>query len=659
MQNRHTFVAQVPVMVGVFASFLAAFLLFFIQPLWGRHLVMAFGGSATVWNVLLFAFQALLFCGYFVVFVSQFLKFKWVPVVLLAAAAAMQVCQPVMPLTGALTPDPKTLLLAFGQLVFPVLLLSVATPLIQQALTQTETENRYNLYSFSNAGSFAALLVTPLVLLPFFPLAPLLMAWRIGVLVFLMVLVGVLVLGPKATQTNHPQLWHNRVPVWFVWPFLSTGALHAYSQYLTSELANLPFIWVLPLGAFLLSYVVAFTGKLNTKILTVLAFVMLAFAAIAATFGHEKSWLVFACHFVAFAAACFYAHGKLYATHPTRAAMPLFYVLIAFAGMVAGLLSAQVFPHVLPDTYEYPAFYAALGVLFFAGLKAKKWWHWGLGAGVLCGFVGLWYVAFQTPNLLAHWRNFYGVMKVVKEGDLHVYYNNGTAHEFEDFVNDTDKPEPYLKNIIANPVYAGKAVAVIGMGPGNTACYTAPNQMVDFYEINPLMPQMANDETLFTFRKNCARNGVVTIGDGRLAFPRKDAPRYSVIVNTAHNGFTLPLHLVTKEAFEHYKQNLTPNGVLLMIVPARYFSHHNALLKTAKAAGFEAEYVPNSVFSHQSSYPYSWYAFYQTPETRQLIENAFMGVWRPARLQPGRCPVLTDAQHSFLQLAGFVGETCQ
>lgn len=655
MQNRHTFVAQTPAFVAVFGVFLGAFLLFLIQPLWGRHLVVAFGGTAAVWNVLLFVFQALLFGGYLLVFALRFIKWQKPLLLGLIGLAFWQIAQPMPLFLQQADPAAAVLLKAFLPLCMPVVLLSVATPFMQRFLGLSEGENRYHLYSFSNGGSFLALLAAPLLLLPFFELSTLLNLWRLAMVFYLLGLCIVVLRQNPAPPVGKRGVWHNNAPLWFLWPFLSTGALHAYSQYLNNELANLPLIWVVPLGAYLLSYVVAFTGILNKKILPLFALFM-AVCAFVAALVHDKSWLVFGVHFAAFFAACLFAHGKLYQQRPELPHMPLFYVFIAFAGMSAGLLNAHIFPRILPDTYEYPAYYATLFLAFLWGVK-KGYVH-ALGGVGFMAFVGVWVLAFQTPNVLGQWRNFYGVMKVVKEGDLHVYYNNGTAHEFEDFAHNTHAPSAYLQNIISHETYKNGRVGVIGMGPGNTACYTRPDQTVDFYEINPLMLKMADNPKLFSFRQSCKRAGQVVFGDGRLAFPAQNTSPYSVIVNTAHNGFTLPLHLITVEAFRKYKAQLVADGILLMIVPARYFSHHNALVTTAKAAGFKTLYVPNSLYRKRAEYPYSWYAFYQTDKAHDIIDQALAGVWQKAYLEKGSCPTLTDVQHSFLQLVGAVGEKC-
>jgi len=656
MQNRHTLVAQLPVFVAVFGVFSGAFLLFFIQPLWGRHLVIAFGGTAAVWNVLLFVFQALLFGGYLLVFVAQFLKWQKPLLLSFIGVAFWQIAQPMPQLLQQATPSSAVLFETFLPLVMPVVLLSVATPFMQQFLGLKKGENRYHLYSFSNAGSFLALLAAPLLFLPFFELETLLGLWRAAIALYLVALCLVVVLQKPSAPADKISIRHQSAPIWFLWPFLSTGSLHAYSQYLNNELANLPLVWVVPIGAYLLSYVVAFTGALKPRLLNVFALVMLA-CAFAAALMHEKSWLLFGVHFTAFFAACLLAHGKLYQQRPPLAHMPLFYLTIAFAGMGAGLLNAHVFPQILPDTYEYPAYYAALFFAFLWGL------HKGYVRALCCGglvvLVGAWVYAFEPLDVLGQWRNFYGVMKVVKEGDLHVYYNNGTAHEFEDFAHNTHAPAPYLENIISHEHYKGGRVGVIGMGPGNTACYTRPDQTVDFYEINPLMLEMADNPKLFRFRQSCKRAGAVIFGDGRLAFPAAGTGAYSVVVNTAHNGFTLPLHLITVEAFRKYKTHLTADGILLMIVPVRYFSHHNALITTAQAAGFKTLYVPNSLYRKRDEYPYSWYAFYQTDKAHSIIDQALAGVWQAAYLQKGSCPILTDARHSFLQLIGVVGSACR
>ena len=662
LQNRHNNVASMPSLVCTFAGFiavgLAAFLLFLIQPLWGRQMVMAFGGIATVWNTLLFTFQALLFVGYSLVFLCQFTKHSKLIFGVLLIGTAVQL---VMPIPVAFPSEPIGLLPLVGQLyhiLLPVLLLTIATPFIQQQLANSTAKNRYELYSFSNAGSFAALVITPLFLLPAFEQAQLLTMWKLGVFAFLGLVTYVYFVTPRQSVKPYEGMQHKDGWGWLVWPFLTTSLLHAYTQYLSNEIANLPLIWVVPLGLFLLSYVVAFSGILRPRMLQVLAITVgLAISAAALLHG-AKGWSVFGVHLIAFFAACCYGHGRLYQQRPEQKHTALFYVYIAFAGMIAGLLNAQILPVILNDVYEYPVFYILLLIgavwpMLQNGRMAKT-----LGAGFVLVVCGLWVQAFNIPNTLAQWRSYYGVLKVMQEGPLHVYYNNGTAHEFQDMRRMVPRTAMYLQYMIGAPRYWDGSVAVIGMGPGNTACYTVPTQTVDFYEINPQVAELASDNNLFTFQRVCAREGQVVYGDGRIAFPAKESPKYDVIVNTAHSGLTLPTHLVTKEAFQHYAKSLNHDGVILTIVPSLYFDHHNALVSTANAAGFKVSFAPNAALNKHNDYPYAWYAFYTSDTTGKMLQNAPENIWEIASIEEGKCPVLTDQHYSFLQMAGLWGPDC-
>lgn len=662
LQNRHNNVASMPGLLGVFAGFiavgLAAFLLFLIQPLWGRQMVMAFGGVATVWNTLLFMFQALLFVGYGLVFLCQFTKRTKLIFGMLLAGAAVQL---VMPIPVVFPSEPIGLLPLIGQLyhiVLPVLLLTIATPFVQQQLASSTAKNRYELYSFSNAGSFAALVITPLFLLPAFEQAQLLTMWKLGVFTFLALVTYVYFVTPRQSAKPYEGMRHKDGWGWLVWPFLTTSLLHAYTQFLSNEIANLPLIWVVPLGLFLLSYVVAFSGILRPRVLQVLAVTVGVAISAAALLHGAKGWTVFCVHLVAFFAACCYGHGRLYQQRPEQKHTALFYVYIAFAGMIAGLLNAQILPVILNDVYEYPVFYIVLLMGAVWPILQKGWMAKTLSAGFVLVVCGLWVQAFNIPNTLAQWRSYYGVLKVMQEGPLHVYYNNGTAHEYQDMRLKEPYTAGYLQQVISAPAYANGHVAVIGMGPGNTACYTQPTQTVDFYEINPQVAELAADKTLFTFQTDCTRNGSITYGDGRIAFPDK-TKKYDVIVNTAHSGLTLPTHLVTKEAFEHYAQSLNTNGVILTIVPALYFDHHNALVTTAKAAGYSVFYAPNWLLDLNDDYPYAWYAFYKSDMVPEILKNTPHNLWQQAKIFNGLCPTLTDQHYSFMQMAGLWGPDCQ
>ncbi|HEX2186321.1 MAG TPA: fused MFS/spermidine synthase, partial [Chloroflexota bacterium] len=205
-----------------------------------------------------------------------------------------------------------------------------------------------------------------------------------------------------------------------------------------------------------------------------------------------------------------------------------------------------------------------------------------LGAGAILLSSTLFYVDHGQVILTA--RSFFGVHRVravpVEQGQTyHILVHGNTVHGMQAREGEA-RMEPltyYHRGGPAGQLFSAlrlaepaKPVAVVGLGTGGMACYGAPGQRWDFYEIDPLVERVARDPRYFTFLRDCPPQSVVTLGDGRLALQQAPPAAYATIVLDAYNSDAIPLHLITREAVQLYLDKLLPEGVLVFHISNRH-----------------------------------------------------------------------------------------
>jgi hypothetical protein len=359
-------------------SFLAAALLFSVQPLIGKMVLPVLGGTPAVWTTCLVYFQVMLLGGYLFAHGIQPTRggepgrasvlYLLVLALLLAVGFAIQpiVIGPEI-LRGPGRGNPAIILLgALGaSAALPLLMVSATAPLLQCwfALTpHPRAHDPYFLYAASNAGSLTALLAYPLVIEPALGLSLQSQLWRYG---FLVLAILVLVCGLTArvvcqpaaiprspTETN---VSPRELARWLVLAFITSSWLMGVTTYLTTDLAAIPLLWVIPLIVYLLSFILAFarsgapvvraTSKLLPYVIAPLVLVM------SAGFAHAV-WIPL--HLGAFFVGCVACHGALAQARPAAARASMFYLAIAAGGLLGGVFTALVAPLVFTRALEYP-----------------------------------------------------------------------------------------------------------------------------------------------------------------------------------------------------------------------------------------------------------------------------------------------------------------
>ena len=611
--------------------FLGAFLVFFIQPIAGKALLPWFGGAPAVWTTCLFFFQSLLLAGYACAHLIARLGRRRQPVAYLALLVVSLIQIPIAigdrwrPQGGEL-PAPRILAILFLALAAPYVLLASTTPLMQQWVSRdSRIANPYRLYAISNAGSLLALLSYPFIWEPRLAMSAqtAVWSWTYGVFV---VLAGALALTqlrgaelPSGDETaRRPGPFGPGIPVrdrlmWFMLAASGSGLLAATTSEMCLDVAAVPFLWVLPLALYLVTFILAFAGIYHRRLVG--AWFTVSVAALLVVNGLVPSvsieWQV-ATESLALFFGAWLCHGEVARRAPDPRQLTAFYLMIA-AGGAAGTLGALASPLVFRDFWELPLFLSLTAMLFLWAI----WLHLPaedrlerrltlsaivLVPALIIGFFA-WPRIGQLGETVATARNFYGVLRVADDRPPNFPLMRRLRHGR--ILHGMQFLEPALRSVpttyygvrsgIERAIrshpnrVAGEPlrIGVIGLGTGTIAAWGAPGDRLTFYEINPQVIDFA--KSYFTFLQDSEAAIDVVQGDARLSLEQKAArgggDRFDVLAVDAFSGDAIPVHLLTREASALYWRVLRDDGVLAMHIQNRHLDLAPVVRGLAEAAG--------------------------------------------------------------------------
>lgn len=351
--------------------FISAGLLFWVQPLIAKTLLPVLGGAPAVWNTCLLFFQTTLLAGYVYALVSS----RWlslrlqttVHIALLLLIAVYIFRSPVH--APALQHDNPTrwllqnLLISVGP---PFFIISASNPLLQSWFSRLRHHlavDPYFLFAASNAGSLIALVAFPLVLEPSLGLQEQFRFWRVGfgVLVTLVFVIAV-TLKPMVATDLIPQSSASHLPMlrrlrWLALAFVPSSLMIGVTTFITTDVASVPLLWVIPLALYLLTFVLAFakgqlvsTASLNRPMMLA-ALVVILILASGAT---EPAWVLILANLGFFFIAAMMCHGQLANDRPAVAHLPEYYLWIALGGALGSVFNVLIAPVLFTSIVEYP-----------------------------------------------------------------------------------------------------------------------------------------------------------------------------------------------------------------------------------------------------------------------------------------------------------------
>lgn len=623
------------------AIFLGAFLLFQVQPIIARCLLPWFGGTPAVWTTCMLFFQVLLLGGYAY---AHWLVTKVRP----ARQAAVQGLLLALSLvvTGLLAvrwhaplipddswkpaspdfPIARLVILLAVTVGLPYFVLSTTSPLLQAWFSRARPGvSPYRLYTLSNTGSLLALLSYPFLIEPALPMRAQAGVWAGGYLAFTALYALCALRTPRAAAAPaaseglpaadaaapdepaapqpqpQPQPGRREWLTWIGLPALASALLLAVTNQVCQEIAVIPFLWILPLSLYLLTFIICFDSprwySRDAYLLPLLLILpLVAIVILRVDFVEVKLQIPVYC--AALFLCCMFCHGELVARKPSPRHLTAFYLAVSVGGALGGLFVAVVAPLIFRRFYEL---HVSLTLCWALGLYTLSRWRVLPRllrvplAVVLAGStfaLPVWsYTHKDDPGsrVLLAARSFYGVFRVddeyrnSPEYHRHKLQHGGTIHGLQ-YLAARYRRAPlsyYTKGSglglafechprrLSPPGGRPLRVAVVGLGTGTIAVYGRTGDYFRFYEINPQIRDMALNPRYFSYLSDTTAKVEVAMGDARLSLERElrdsGSQQYDIIALDAFSSDAIPAHLLTREAFALYLEHLRkPDGVIVV-----------------------------------------------------------------------------------------------
>ena len=670
-RERVTATATLPLFAT--ALFVGSFLLFLVEPMVAKAVLPVLGGAPMVWNTCVVFFQSALLFGYGYSYAAA----RTIDVRKHAIAHVVVLAVPLASLPFLIgpraTPPPDAnpalwlllwLTMAIG---LPFFALSTGASVLQHWFARTDhagAHDPYFLYAASNLGSLLALAVYPTVIEPTLPLRVQSRWWTAGYVLYLgLVCVCAVIVrlcaredcegaaeaqGPakaghsvrtvkagqyvRTAEAGHYVPGYARRGRWLLLAFAPSSLMLAVTSYITTDVAAVPLLWILPLAIYLVTFIVAF-GSTSERARAIasrgvpIAVILLAICMAGQIRGPLT--LVLPVHVIAFGLLALHCHGALAADRPEPGRLTEFYFWISAGGMLGGLFNVLVAPLVFSSIVEYPLAVVLACALVPAApalwtrravvmdvtiplaiaalvLAATTFWRHAPAAVLLFGVAAPAIVAFANRKrsirfaaslaalliATAWWgdasdrvlhaeRTFFGVYRVMQDasGRYRALAHGTTLHGMQ-ALDPALSAEPLIYYSRTGPfgqafqaipqARAGKQIGVVGLGIGTLAAYATPNQQWTFYEIDPAVERIARDTRYFSFMQRCGDRCRVLLGDARLSLAAATGRAYDLLVLDAFSSDAIPMHLMTDEAFSLYLARLAPGGVIAFHISNRH-----------------------------------------------------------------------------------------
>lgn len=436
---------------------------------------------------------------------------------------------------------------------------------------------------------------------------------------------------------------------WLLLAFVPSSLMLAVTSQISTDLGSIPLVWVVPLSLYLLTFVLTFTRRPLASTTALRLAAILALAVLGAVYsgvvGSHLSWGWVAGMVVAFFVIALFVHRKLYEARPDESRLTQFYVVMSVGGALGGLFNSILAPVIFDGLYEggittliavmlvlggwstlgRRKIVQAIGLGLLGALvvivavqlldKDSKVWHAVLlfvlptaavvyyrkslpAAALAAGTIALLGGSQIPDDTIRRDRGFFGTHKVENVDGLRVYSNGTTVHGAENISELTDRrptplyyyhPNAPMAQILTSERAAEfESVGIVGLGVGSLACYARPGQDWAFYEIDPIVDQIARDPELFTFMSACGGDAPTYLGDARIVLAEQTDTKYDILFIDAYSSDAVPMHLTTLEAMALYTERLAPGGLLIFHISNRYYAIDRPLARGAEALGLTA-----------------------------------------------------------------------
>ena len=638
--------------------FLGAFLLFQVEPIIAKLILPWFGGAAAVWSVCLLFFQVVLLAGYsYAHLLSRVFRPQVQRAIHIGLLTLSCLILPILPRTsfapsGSEDPAFRVLLVLAVTVGFPFFLLSSTSPLLQTWLSKSHAGAvPYRLFALSNAGSLLALVSYPVLVEPRMSSHRQAIFWSVAYST-LVVLCAAMALLARGTDSGVAADRSQPVPGWklkCLWAALAacgSALLLSITNHISQNIAAIPLLWIVPLSLYLLTFVLGFEGHNLYRRGFALRFVAVLLGGMAYALTPNRAnlppYVLVPLYCIGLFACCFVCHGELARLKPHPAYLTSYYLALSAGGAAGALFVGLLAPRVFRGYYELPISLGLCSVLILLALYedrdlvlsspiAKR--IFAISVVLVVAFcVSLYRTASsQLAQARVVVRNFYGVLRVEDRAAPGVVLLSGGATQVLD-------PDPRYRDLINGTIehgvqfiaaarrqqtttyytprsgigmalrVAGRQgaikVGMIGLGAGTIAAYGRPGDQYVFYEINPLVVTLAQNQ--FSFLKMSGAQIEIIPGDGRWSLERQANQQFDVLGVDAFSSDAIPVHLLTREAFALYLRHIKPTGVLALHVSNKYLDLAPIVCATAASLQLKSVTVTNSADESQLTYAATW-----------------------------------------------------
>ncbi len=617
--------------------FTSAFLLFLVQPIMAKQVLPWFGGSAAVWTVCMVFFQFLLLFGYAY---SDFTTRKMTPrnqLILHAVLLTLSLISlPIIPdATWKPAGDEDPTWRILGLLTFtiglPYFLLSTTGPLVQAWFARAHSSGTvYRLFALSNFASLLALISYPFAVEPWVTTRVQSFGWSAGYVVFVVVCICAGVYSLRAHTAAQSEAITQKVddsppPTWAhygMWLLLSAMGsfmLLAVTNHITHDVASVPFLWLLPLTIYLITFILCFEGRGWYKRIYFIGPLIVVVCALA-WFMHEEGGIMdfkvaVPLFSVGLFVMCMFFHGELAAMKPAPRYLTTFFLMVSLGGALGGVVVGFIAPKFFNTYYEF-----GIGLVFTlllaAWLALSNVAHSQLARLVpmvllmATGFTGFHvyhYIHALSNDARLMSRNFYGTLRVKDTGPdtsetamrrlMHGVIMHGEQYLHKDkrgrittYYTESSGVGLAVKYFQAS---GATRVGVVGLGTGTIAGYGRNGDVTRFYEINPQVIEIARRDFNY-ISDSIERKGQVdtVLGDARLTMEREAPQQYDVLAIDAFSSDAIPVHLITKEAMAIYLKHIKPDtGVVAFHVTNRFLKLAPVVEQIAKTYDLQVALV--------------------------------------------------------------------
>jgi len=517
------------------------------------------------------------------------------------------------------------LLLLLACLGLPYLVLSATGPLLQAWFSKANPGvSPYRLYALSNIGSLLALLVYPFVLEPQLARQAQANWWSVGLALYagLAGWCGYKVWKSAGADTKaaiaddaEEAPSTSRQLLWLALPACGVMLLLAITNKICQDIAVVPFLWVLPLSLYLLSFIISFDSPRwyhrGFWLPLLAALLGMVLYNLDQAESHPDITPLATLYLGTLFVACMVCHGEVFRLRPGASRLTGYYLSISAGGAAGGLFVALVAPFVFPDYFELHLALFLTAALVLAVLRldtscflqqGRGRWGWAVLLLLLPGFAyGLFDVAKTSlSGSLTVTRGFYGVLKVndndASSPELHhlTLQHGATIHGLQYLAPEKrTEPSSYYTStsgvgrlLRAHKPTGDRRIGAVGLGCGTLAAWGRKGDTFRFYEINDDVARLAT--STFTYLKDSKAKTELVMGDARLRMEGEPDQQYDVIILDAFSSDAIPVHLLTLEAFATYQRHLKPDGAIVVHVSNRYLDLHPVVYRIAEKIGFPA-----------------------------------------------------------------------